>query len=227
MDENEVKRTPAGAVRQNKKKPVNKKNRRKSRKKRGSINILQAVQPQNLIIAGVFFLLLLLIFFGIRSCGSRNSPEKAVKELIRAYGDGKAKKAKKCYKISESNEEIVQKEIDATIQYFQAHKPQKVSIDRCGVLSENSDYTYVYIIYSLELENGQAYPCISTYMTGKEKRKYYVYSPSDITEEMSEQAASDYVKFMTTNIYKNYVTAYDTFIKKNPGYEDKIAGRLQ
>ena len=181
-----------------------------------------------LIAGGGIFLLIIVIIFGVKGCGvSHGSPESVVKELIKAYGNGKANRAKSCYKASEGNEEILQKEIDATIRYFEAHKPKKVTIDRCGVLSESKGYTYVYIIYSMELENGQIYPSISTYMTGMEDKKYYVYPPSDVTEEMSQKAAADYAKFMTTDIYKDYVTAYETFIKKNPGYEDRIAGKLQ
>lgn len=188
----------------------------------------QAVNFRYAAAAGVVLVILVVIIFAVRSCGvSHKSPEKVVKELINAYSDGKAARAKKCYKVSEQNEEILQKEIDATIQYFEVHRPQKITIDRCNTLSENDKYAYVYIMYSMELENGQSYPCISTYMTGKEDGKYYVYSPSDVTEEMSRQAASDYAKFMTTDIYKDYATAYETFIKKNPGYEDKIAERLQ
>ena len=43
---------------------------------------------------------------------------------------------------------------------------------------------------------------------------------------MSQAAADEYAKFMTTDTYKGYTVAYDTFIKKNPGYEEKIAGKL-
>ena len=33
-------------------------------------------------------------------------------------------------------------------------------------------------------------------------------------------------KFMKTDSYKTYTKAYDTFIKKNPGYEDKISEKI-
>lgn len=231
MEGNERKQTPAAEVRRrsntgNRRKTTAKKSGRRPQRKRSRLRV--NVRLPYLIAGGGIFLLVIVIVIGIRSCGvSHNSPESVVKELIKAYGNGKANRAKSCYKTSGGNEEVLQKEIDATIKYFEAHKPKKVVIDRCGVLSENKDYTYVYIIYGMELENEQVYPGISTYMTGVENRKYYVYPPSDVTDEMSQQAASDYAKFMTTDIYKNYVTAYETFIKKNPGYEDKIAGRLQ
>ena len=76
------------------------------------------------------------------------------------------------------------------------------------------------------LKNKQEYPCIATYMVKEKDNKYYVFAPSEITEEMSQAAADEYAKFMTTDTYKGYTVAYDTFIKKNPGYEEKIAGKL-
>lgn len=186
------------------------------------------MQYKRFIIIGMGVLLvLLLLIFGLKGCGvSHKSPEGVVKSLIKAYGDGNEKKIKQCYGAQKDTEEALQKEIDATIKYFKAHNTKKIEIQECDVLSENEKYTYVYVNYCLELDNDQAYPCISTYMTNKENGKYYVLPPSKITDEMRQQAASDYVKFMTTNTYKNYVKDYDTFIKKNPGYEDKIAGKL-
>ena len=61
---------------------------------------------------------------------------------------------------------------------FAAHNPTKVKVEQCDILSENGDYTYVYIIYNLVLENDQEYPCVGTYMTEKKDGKYYVMSPS-------------------------------------------------
>lgn len=186
------------------------------------------MQYKRLIMIGIGFLLvLLLLIFGLKGCGvSHKSPEGVVKSLIKAYGDGNEKRIKDCYGAKKDTEEALQKEIDATIKYFKAHNTKKVEIQECDVLSESEKYTYVYVNYYLELDNDQAYPCISTYMTNKEDGKFYVLPPSKITDEMRKQAASDYVKFMTTNTYKNYIKDYDTFIKKNPGYEDKIAGKL-
>ena len=91
-------------------------------------------------------------------------------------------------------------------------------MEQCDILSENGDYTYVYIIYNLVLENDQEYPCVGTYMTEKKDGKYYVMSPSEITDDLRNQAADD--------SYKTYTKAYNVFIKKNPGYEEKIANKL-
>ena len=63
-------------------------------------------------------------------------------------------------------------------------------------------------------------------MVEKKDKNYYVMSSSEITAEMNQQAADDYAKFMATEEYKNYAKDYDTFIKKNPGYEEKIAGKI-
>ena len=52
------------------------------------------------------------------------------------------------------------------------------------------------------------------------------HAPSEISDKISQQAAKDYQKFMTTKTYTDYTKAYEVFLKKNPGYEDKIAGKL-
>lgn len=167
------------------------------------------------------------LMLGMTGCGvSHKSPEGLTESLIEAYVDGKEKQIKDCYGQKKDTEKNLQAEIDATIKYFDAHKVAKLEIEDCDVLSENNNYTYVYITYNLVLENEQEYPCVSTYMVGKEDKSYYILPPSKITDEMRSQAAADYAKFMTTDTYKNYSKTYDTFMKKNPGYEDKIAGKL-
>lgn len=168
-----------------------------------------------------------VLIMGMTGCGvSHKSPESVTKSLIKAYVDGKEKKVKDCYGQKKDTEASLQAEIDATIAYFKAHNVKELEIKECDTLSENKDYTYVYITYDLELENKQMYPCVGTYMVGKKEKDYNILSPSEITDEMRTQAASDYVKFMTTDTYKQYNKDYDTFIKKNPGYEEKIAGKL-
>lgn len=180
-----------------------------------------------IIIGAVVLIVFLALIFGLRSCGvSHKSPEGVARSLIKAYANGNQKKIKDCYGAKKDTEESLQKEIDATIRYFDAHNLKDVEIKECDVLSENDKYTYVYVTYDMQLENSQSYPCINTYMTDKEDGKYYILSSSKVTDDMRKQAASDYAKFMTTNTYKNYVKEYETFTKKNPGYEDKIAGKL-
>ena len=67
---------------------------------------------------------------------------------------------------------------------------------------------------------------VLTFLPTKDGKKYYVMSPSEITDDLRDQAATDYAKFMTTDTYKNYTKAYNVFVKKNPGYEEKIANKL-
>ena len=61
----------------------------------------------------------------------------------------------------------------------------------------------------------------------KEDGKYRILAPSEITDEMKKEAAEKYALFMETDPYKQYVTAYETFTKKNPGYEEKLAAKLK
>lgn len=178
---------------------------------------------KNYIITGAAVMLAL----GMTGCGvSHKTPEGLTESLIESYVDGKEKKVKDCYGQKKDTEKTLQAEIDATIRYFEAHNAKELEIQDCDILSENKNYAYVYITYNLVLENEQAYPCIGTYMVGKEDKDYYILPASKITDEMHTQAAADYAKFMTTDTYKNYSKAYDTFMKRNPGYEDKIAGKL-
>ena len=175
----------------------------------------------NEIAAGVLVLLTLCV----AGCGgvSHKSPEKVTEELIQSYTDGKEKKVKECYNQADNTEADLQAEITATLKYFAAHNPKKVSVQDCEILSENDKYSYVYITYNLILEDDQEYPCVGTYMVGKQDKTYYIMAPSQITDDMKTQAATAYVQFMKTDAYKTYTKAYETFIKKNPGYEDKIS----
>jgi hypothetical protein len=175
-------------------------------------------------------LLSMMIVLGMcaaSGCGvSHGSPEGVVKSLIQAYASGKEKKIKDCYGVKDDISEELQAEIDATIKYLDVHNMKKTEIVDCDILSENDSYAYVYITYNLVLEDEQEYPCIGTYMVTKTDKKYYVVPTSEVTSEMSEQAITDYQEFMDSDAYKEYRRSYDTFIKGNPGYEDKIAGKL-
>lgn len=209
------------SVRNKKRKPTRKKSRRKSGIYFRGLNIKY--------IAGIAVIAILafIMIFAVKSCGASNkTPEKVVKTLVKSYVDGKEKKIKKCYGVKEADKDL-QAEIDATVKYFEVHNPQKVKIIACDTIYENGKNAYVYITYSLALEKDQFYPCISTYMTQqKDDGKYYILASSEITEEMKKEAAEKYATFMETDAYKDYVTAYETFTKKNPGYEEKLATKL-
>lgn len=196
----------------------------KSRKKAPNIQI-----PGRMIAgAAVIIVLLLVIVFAVRGCGvNHKTPDGVVKALIEAYDKGKESRIRNCYGVKTADENL-QQEIDATVKYFKAHNPSSIEISQCDSIYKDGKNTYMYITYNLVLENGQSYPCISTYMVQqKDDNKYYILSPADITDDMSKQAAAKYALFMKTDAYKTYATEYDKFIKKNPGYEEKIASKLK
>ena len=174
-------------------------------------------------------LLMLFLVLGITGCGAgHGSPESVVKSLIESYGEEKVSTIKDCYGVGKNDvNDTLQEEIDATLKYMKVHNMKKIEIVDCGTISENEAYVYVYITYNLVLkEDNQKYPCISTYMVTPRDKKYYVVSAADITSEMSAQAVEEYKEFMSTDAYKEYRRAYDTFVKKNPGYEDRIAEKM-
>ena len=177
-------------------------------------------------LAGVI-LILLVIILAARGCGgiSHRTPEELMEGYIKAAVAGKDKKMQECYGTDKISDEA-KTEISSTVKYFQAHGAKDVNIDSCEAISESKNYTYVYIRYNLVLQNDQEYPCISTYLVKVQDKKYYLYSPAEISDEISQQAAADYQKFMTTKTYTDYTKAYEVFLKKNPGYEDKIASKL-
>ena len=178
------------------------------------------------IIAAAAALLVLAVIL-VRGCGSTHkSAVNVSRALVEAEFDGSVSKMKDCYGIEGEIPGDLQKDMNASIDYLKAHGAKSVSIKNSGLLFERTDYSYVYVYYTLDLENGQAYPCIETFMVEKLDGKFYVLTPAKITDEMSLEAVDAYKKFMTSDVYKDYTKEYETFIKKNPGYEDKIAGKL-
>ena len=190
--------------------------------------VIARLPKKVLAAAAVLIVLIIVIVFAARGCGvSHKTPEKVVRTLVEAYTSGSESKAKKCYGVSKADDNL-QQEMDATINYYKAFAADKTEITQCGQIYQNGKVTYMYVIYDLVLKNGQSYPCISTYMVQKkDDGKYYVMTPSEITDDMSKQAATKYAEFMNTQAYKDYTTAYDKFIKKNPGYEEQIAAKLK
>ena len=182
------------------------------------------------VLAGAVALIVLIIIivFAAKGCGvSHKTPERVVRTLIEAYTSGNESKVKKCYGVSKADDSL-QQEMDATVKYFSAFDAEKTEITQCDKIYQNGKNTYIYITYNLVLKNGQKYPCITTYMVQKKDNgKYYVLTPSEITDDLSKQAAEKYAEFMNTQVYKDYTTDYDKFIKKNPGYEEKLAAKLK
>lgn len=178
--------------------------------------------------AAAVFVLLFIIIFAAKGCGvSHKTPERVVKALIESYTEGKEKKVKKCYGVSKADEDL-QQEISASIKYFEAFEAEKTEITQCDKIYQDGKNTYVYITYEMVLKDGQRYPCISTYMVQKkDDDKYYVMESSEITDELSKQAAEKYADFMKTQAYKDYTAEYEKFITKNPGYEERLAEKLK
>lgn len=215
------------AVSSKKRKPAGNNSRNRKSAKRKSQNTFQGQTIKYIAGAAIIVVLAAVLIFSVKGCGvAGKTPEKVVKNLVKSYIEGKEKKSRKCYGVKKADKEL-QTEIEASIQYFAAHKPKELKIVSCDTIYKDGKNAYVYITYNLLLEDGQSYPCISTYMTCQnEKGKYYVLMLSKITDDMKKTAASKYAEFMNTDPYKNYVTAYETFTKKNPGYEEKLATKL-
>lgn len=221
-------RTAAKRVQVAKKARNRRSNIRRPSVKRMDISSIAVRLPKKIIAAvAVLFVMLIVIIFAVKGCGvSHKTPERVVKTLIESYAEGKAGKAKKCFdKVQE--EESLDQEIDATIKYFEAFDAEKITITQCDKIYQDGQNTCMYITYDIVLKDGQVYPGISTYMVQKnDEGKYYVMTSSEITDELSKQAAEKYADFMETQPYEEYVTAYDKFINKNPGYEETIAAKL-
>ena len=195
--------------------------RRKSRRQR------QREARQRRIMMGIVCLALIIaVVVGIRGCqgGIKNgSSTQVVRSLIQAYEKKQENKIKACYGQKEAADESLMQEMQTKLRFLQAQNPKEIKILSCDVLGEAQDYTGVYIQYNIVLENEQEYPCLETYLVRQNEKIYEILSPAEITEDMSLQTADWYVKFMTTDIYKNFMKEYNTFSKKNPGYEERIS----
>ena len=172
--------------------------------------------------------LIVLLFVSLAGCRvSYSSPKGVVKSLINAYEDDNQRRIKACYGQKKEATEDLRELIDSQTAYLKAHNMKGIKIKDCDTLFEEGNTAYVYIIYDLELnEDMDDYPCLSTYITQKKGRRYAVLSPSEITDNLSEVAEVSFRKFMTTDIYRDYMRDYNTFVKKNPGYETRIAQKL-
>ena len=194
------------------------------RKKKKSL----AKDPRILAAAGVILLAAVLLILFLRGCGlSHRSPEHIVEALVKAGIRGDEKAMKDCYGVRTEGPAELQEEVKARIQYYKAHNADRLSIRECGRLFEEEDNVCIYVIYDLRLEDGQDYPCCETFMTQKREGSFYVLTPEQVTEDMQDTSSVHYEAFMDTEAYRSYAKEYDTFIRKNPGYEDKIAGKLK
>lgn len=175
-------------------------------------------------------LAIITLVLGMLMCGcgvNRKSPEGVVKSLLAAYEEGKEKNALSCYGMEDNADAVTKEEVAANINYFKAHDAKGVNILECDVIKEIGSSAYVYITYQFELDKDKKYPAISTYLVGKEDKKYYVMPAKEINEDLGKQVQAAYKDFMDSDAYKEYTKLYDAFVTKHPGYEDKIAGKLK
>lgn len=180
-----------------------------------------------IVLGTVFVIVVIAVFSLLSGCGvSHKSSKGIVCSLIESYGERSERKVKDCYGQKKNTERSLQDEINTMMAYLEAHNTKQIHIKSTDVLWENDTQSCYYILYNLELDNGQEYPCLGTYITTRKGGKYYVLPPSGITSEMSDRSAQAYTKFMTTDTYKEYSKEYNAFVKKNPGYEEKIATRM-
>lgn len=186
------------------------------------------INRRSAVMLGAAAIVLVILLFSLLSgCGVRHSsPRGVVHSLLEAYAKGNERRVRDCYGQKKEASESLQAEIDSMLAYLEAHNTKDIHIQETDVLWENDTYTCEYVLYVLELDSGQEYPCLGIYVTENKSGKYYILPPADITQTISSRTAEAYTKFMTTDIYKDYAKAYNTFVKKNPGYEEKIAARL-
>lgn len=183
---------------------------------------------QRLITGSGIAVFVILLFFLISGCGvNHSSPEGVVRSWVQAVGKQNLKEALNCYGKGNESSESLQTELETEFAYYRAHGANRIQIHRCDTLYQEGDLSYVYVLYGLVLDNDQEYPCLNTFMVKKTKRRYDILPPSGVTDDISALAAAAYKKFMSTDIYKNYSVEYNTFIKKNPGYEERIEGVLE
>ena len=183
--------------------------------------------PVHLVAAVILIAAVVILIFVLRGCaGGKNSPAGVAERLIEECIAGKTEKAAECYGISGAPEGALASEIDGAITYYSAHNAQKMNVIKSDALFETEDMAYVYVRYNLVLDDQQEYPCLRTFMTRKVDKTWTVVETSAITGDMQAQAEEAFNKFMTTGIYKDFNKDYDTFLKKNPGYEERIATKL-
>jgi hypothetical protein len=161
-------------------------------------------------------------------CGvSHSSPEGVVKSLVKYSQKGNTKKVLNCYGMNDKQaDENTKEEIQAVAAYYEAMKSQDIRIESCDIIEKYDDYDYVYVFYKVELSKNKEYPRVETYFVNKNGKKYNVIPTKDITSEMSSQAESAYQAFMDSDAYKQYLKDYDTFVLKNPNFEEELVLKL-
>lgn len=174
----------------------------------------------------------ILLLGGCGTKVSHKSPESAVKSLISAYQNQDEKAVKKCFGVNPDKKcaKEIKKEIDYNMNYFKAHEAKKVEFKKAKSLGKFDKYELVYVWYDYKVKKQKEtleVPAMSFYYVKQKDKKYYVVPAKDVNEEMSENSRKQYSKFMKDDAYKDYDKAYQTFIRKNPKYENSLQNKFQ
>lgn len=182
-----------------------------------------------IMIMGMIFMLLL------GGCGtkvSHKSPEAVVKSLISAYQDQNQKAVKKCFGLNPDKEcaEEIKSEINYNMNYFKAHEAEKIDLKKAKSLGKFDKYELIYVWYNYRVKQKKEtleVPAISFYYVKEKDKKYYVVPAKDVNQEMSENSRKKYSEFMKGDVYQAYDKEYQTFIRKNPKYENSLQNKFQ
>lgn len=184
---------------------------------------------------GIIVCMIMIFILLLGGCGtevSHKSPESAVKSLISAYQNQDQKAVKKCFGVNPDKKcaEEIKKEIDYNMNYFKAHEAKKVEFKKAKSLGKFDKYELVYVWYNYQVKKQKEtleVPAMSFYYVKQKDKKYYVVPAKDVNEEMSENSRKQYSEFMKDDVYKDYDKAYQTFIRKNPKYENSLQNKFQ
>ena len=184
---------------------------------------------------GIIVCMIMIFILLLGGCGtkvSHKSPESAVKSLISAYQNQDQKAVKKCFGVNPDKKcaEEIKKETDYNMNYFKAHEAKKVEFKKAKSLGKFDKYELVYVWYNYQVKKQKEtleVPAMSFYYVKQKDKKYYVVPAKDVNEEMSENSRKEYSEFTKDDVYKEYDKAYQTFIRKNPKYENSLQNKFQ
>ena len=194
----------------------------RSRRQNGGL-----ITPVRIIILAVILIAVVVLVFVLKGClKNKNTAAGIAEKLVEESVGGNIGKMSACYGVSDEPGAALSSEMEAAVEYYKAHNAKKVSVVKSDILYEDDNMTYVFVRYDLVLEDDEKYPCLRTFMTHKIEDKWYVMETSAITDSMKNMAQDAFDKFTTSDTYKEFNKDYETFLKKNPGYEERIATKL-
>lgn len=184
---------------------------------------------------GIIIVMIMISMLLLGGCGtkvSHKSPKAVVKSLISAYQDQDQKAVKKCFGLNPDKKcaEEIKSEINYNMNYFKAHEAEKIDLKKVKSLGKFDKYELVYVWYNYKVKKQKEtleVPAMSFYYVKEKDKKYYVVPAKDVNEEMGENSRKKYSEFMKGDVYQEYDKAYQTFIRKNPKYENSLQNKFQ